>query len=295
MDASPYSRYDNPRYRTAQGPRLRPRADGSAGSGGGAGVGRSAGQAASRSAGRASRSGQAGVSWGAGAANVRLVTLVAAIALAVFLLAAVIQAANLYAEGLAGGDGSAEGAIIPAQVVGGDDTPVSTPRSEWREGALPFLYQTDPAWADAPYAGATVAESGCGPTSLAMVYVALTGRTDFDPATLADFSERNGFVEEGLTAWRFMTDGALRLGLSSHEVPADAARLRAELAAGNPVICSVRPGDFTETGHFLVVAGVADNGELVIHDPNSPANSARTWDIDRVLSQCANLWAFERA
>ena len=45
---------------------------------------------------------------------------------------------------------------------------------------------------------------------------------------------------------------------------------------------------------LLVVAGVADNGELVIHDPNSPANSARTWDAERVLAQCANLWAFER-
>ncbi|MFR5093360.1 MAG: hypothetical protein ACLTDR_16470 [Adlercreutzia equolifaciens] len=43
-----------------------------------------------------------------------------------------------------------------------------------------------------------------------------------------------------------------------------------------------------------MVAGVADNGELVIHDPNSPANSARTWDAERVLAQCANLWAFER-
>lgn len=75
--------------------------------------------------------------------------------------------------------------------------------------------------------------------------------------------------------------------------PADAGRLAAELAEGHPVICSVRPGDFTDTGHFLVVAGVADNGELVIHDPNSPANSARTWDVQRVLAQCANLWAFE--
>ena len=100
---------------------------------------------------------------------------------------------------------------------------------------------------------------------------------------MAAFSEAGGYVEGGLTAWRLMTDGAAELGLSSHEVPADAGRLAAELAEGHPVICSVRPGDFTDTGHFLVVAG-----------PNSPANSARTWDVQRVLAQCANLWAFER-
>ena len=32
----------------------------------------------------------------------------------------------------------------------------STPRSEWRAGEVPHLYQTDPAWADSPYAGGTI-------------------------------------------------------------------------------------------------------------------------------------------
>ncbi len=30
----------------------------------------------------------------------------------------------------------------------------STPRSEWRLGEVPYLYQTDPAWAQESYAGA---------------------------------------------------------------------------------------------------------------------------------------------
>ena len=219
-------------------------------------------------------------------------------ALSVFVLVAIFQMANLYAEGLGlTGPGIASPTADTAPAAAGADEaddPASTPRDEWRGGHLPFLYQTDPQYRDAPYAGTTVREAGCGPTSLAMVYIALTGKTDKDPAAMAAFSEAGGYVEGGLTAWRLMTDGAAELGLSSHEVPADAGRLAAELAEGHPVICSVRPGDFTDTGHFLVVAGVADNGELVIHDPNSPANSARTWDVQRVLAQCANLWAFER-
>lgn len=220
-------------------------------------------------------------------------------ALSVFVVAALFQMANLYAEGLglAGpGVASPTSDVVPAAAAAGDGAEAaSTPRDEWRGGELPFLYQIDPQYRAAPYAGATVEEAGCGPTSLAMVYIALTGKTDKDPVAMAAFSENGGYVEGGLTAWRLMTEGAAELGLSSHEVPADAGRLKAELSQGHPVICSVRPGDFTDTGHFLVVAGVADNGELVIHDPNSPANSARTWDAERVLSQCANLWAFERA
>ncbi|MFR7405178.1 MAG: hypothetical protein ACLUW6_11520, partial [Coriobacteriaceae bacterium] len=170
--------------------------------------------------------------------------------------------------------------------------PASTPRDEWRGGHLPFLYQTDPQYRDAPYAGTTVREAGCGPTSLAMVYIALTGKTDKDPAAMAAFSEAGGYVEGGLTAWRLMTDGAAELGLSSHEVPADAGRLAAELAEG--ILSSAACAPATSRTRTLSRAGVADNGELVIHDPNSPANSARTWDVQRVLAQCANLWAFER-
>lgn len=230
--------------------------------------------------------------------GLRIVPLVAAVGFAVFVLMGVFQMATMYADGLGLGD-SAGAAVTdsaaPAVVSGDGAEAASTPKSQWRAGEMPFLYQIDPQYGAAPYAGADVEESGCGPTSLSMVYVALTGKTDYDPAAMAAFSEAGGFVEDGLTAWRLMTEGAAQLGLASHEVPADASCLTAELEAGRPVICTVRPGDFTDTGHFLVVAGVADNGELVIHDPNSPANSARTWDVQRVLSQCANLWAFEKA
>ena len=189
------------------------------------------------------------------------------------------------------------GRLLGAGAVGvttgaGADGAASTPVSDWRRGEVPFLYQTDPTWANEPYAGGTIRENGCGPTCLAMVYVDLTGKTDHGPAEMAALSERSGYTVDGMTAWAFMAEGAAELGLSSSEVPADADRLRAELEAGDPVIASVRPGDFTTTGHFIVLAGVNKNGELIVHDPNSPERSAQTWDIERVLNQCNNLWAF---
>ena len=168
----------------------------------------------------------------------------------------------------------------------------STPRSEWRTGEVPFLYQTDPQWASHPYAGGTVEKNGCGPTCLSMVYVALTGRDDLGPAAMADFSERNGYTTDGMTAWAFMSDGAAELGLASEELPASAAAVREALLAGRPVICSVGPGDFTTTGHFIVLAGLTEDGEVIVHDPNSAERSSRPWDLERVLGQCLNLWAF---
>lgn len=224
--------------------------------------------------------------------GLRLVPVVGALVLAVFLLIAAFQLADIYLG--SHGAGATVAGVRPAVGATASADAASTPRDEWRAGEVPFLYQIDGAWADAPYAGSDVADAGCGPTSLTMVYVALTGNADYDPASMAAFSERAGFVEDGMTAWRLMTEGAASLGLSSHEVPADRSQLLAELSAGYPVICSVGPGDFTSKGHFIVLAGVADDGQLVVHDPNSPENSARTWDADRVLAQCRNLWAFER-
>lgn len=229
---------------------------------------------------------------GIGGSLARLAPKAGAVVLAVFLLIAAFQLAEIYL-----GKQPESSLTVPALPATGPqaEAAASTPRDQWRAGDVPFLYQTDGAWADAPYAGSDVAEAGCGPTSLAMVYVALTGKTDLDPAAMAAFGEQGGYVEDGLTAWRLMTDGAAELGLSSREVPADESALTAQLVAGHPVICSVGPGDFTEKGHFIVLAGMAEDGRVVVHDPNSAERSAQTWDASRVLSQCRNLWAFERA
>lgn len=188
-----------------------------------------------------------------------------------------------------GGAWAAAGNAVLSGLAGSGPAP--TPRSAWRAGEVPELYQTDPAWAAEPYAGGTVGENGCGPTCLTMAYVALTGRDDMTPADMAAFAERGGYTVDGMTAWSFMTEGAAQLGLTSEELPADASQVRAALEAGSVVIASVRPGDFTTTGHFIVLAGLAEDGTVIVHDPNSAERTHTTWDIERVLGQASNLWA----
>ena len=186
--------------------------------------------------------------------------------------------------------GLGDGALAPfrGEALSGE---VSTPVAQWTRGQTPDLYQTDPAWADAPYAGGTVGENGCGPTCMTAAYVAQTGRTDMDPAAMAAFSEAHGFVESNMTTWRFMSEGARALGLRSEELPADEHALKAALAQGKTVICSVGPGDFTTQGHFIVVRGVDDEGKLRVMDPNSAERTALAWSAERVIGQCLNIWA----
>ena len=170
--------------------------------------------------------------------------------------------------------------------------PASTPRSQWTAGTMPHLYQTDPLWANKPYAGSNIRVAGCGPTSLSMVYTYLTGKTDLDPVAMASFAEEHNFAPTGATEWRFMTDGAASIGLRSTPVAPSRASIASALDAGMPIICCLTPGDFTTVGHFLVIKGMDSRGMVEIHDPNSPYNSAKRWPISQILPQIEALWAF---
>jgi predicted double-glycine peptidase len=51
------------------------------------------------------------------------------------------------------------------------------------------------------------------------------------------------------------------------------------------------PGDFTTTGHFIVLTGYDGQG-FIINDPNSEENSEKIWTYQQLKNQIKNLWAF---
>jgi uncharacterized protein YvpB len=66
--------------------------------------------------------------------------------------------------------------------------------------------------------------------------------------------------------------------------------MKKALDAGSLIILNVGPGDFTDSGHFLVVTGYTDEG-FSINDPNSRKNSEKIWSYDTLKGQIRNLWA----
>ena len=169
---------------------------------------------------------------------------------------------------------------------------VSTPRSQWRQGEMPYLFQTDPLWSEKPYAGDTVRANGCGPTCLTMVYIYLTGDTSIDPGQMCAIADAGNYAPTGATEWRFMTQGAASLGITGRAISVAESTVTAALEAGQPVICSMRPGDFTSIGHYIVLESVDERGMVGVHDPNSSLRSAQAWRLDWVLSQATNCWTF---
>ena len=59
-------------------------------------------------------------------------------------------------------------------------------------------------------------------------------------------------------------------------------------------ICAMREGDFTTTGHYIVLRGVKD-GEFQVNDPNSVVNSEKLWSYEQIEGQIRNLWVMEKA
>ena len=160
-------------------------------------------------------------------------------------------------------------------------------------GVIPLLIQWDRRWGYAPYGSSTiVAVSGCGPTCIAMVACGMTGRNDITPAVAAAYSAANGFLTESQdTSWNLMTYGAEAFGISGTEMGLDEAAMANQLAAGHPIIASVGPGDFTSSGHFIVLTGY-EGGFFTVNDPNSLIRSSETWNFEQLKGQIVNLWYY---
>lgn len=159
---------------------------------------------------------------------------------------------------------------------------------------VPLLFQWDMRWKNKIYGNDTMEVTGCGPTCLSMVAMYLLKRTDLTPDWMADFSIQNGFCVPGSgTSWSFMSEGAAMLGLDVCEATLDKIDLKNNLKEGNPVICIMGPGDFTEGGHFIVLTDWEEDG-IVIRDPNSLENSEKLWKYEEIEGQIRNMWVYKQ-
>ena len=164
---------------------------------------------------------------------------------------------------------------------------------EVTDGEIPLLIQWDERWGYKQYGDDFFALNGCGPTCLSMVCLGLGGDTKYDPYTIGQIMDNNGYYENGVgSKWSIMTEGASLIGLSGEEISLDENVIRNTLNSGSPIICSVGEGDFTQSGHFIVLAGIAQDGSIIVNDPCSRINSEKTWELSRLMPQIKNLWAF---
>lgn len=160
---------------------------------------------------------------------------------------------------------------------------------------IPLLMQWDQRWGYTVYSSAAFGQTGCCPTCMAMVYQGITRKTDMSPYDMGQLSRERGFMAQYAgTDSQFLLSCASELGLKSSKISVSEDALRDVLSAGNVVIANVGPGDFTEGGHFIVLAGLDADGMVVVNDPYSVKNSERTWSVGEIIGQTKRLFVFER-
>lgn len=161
-----------------------------------------------------------------------------------------------------------------------------------KTGEIPLLLQYDQRWGYGAYGASSVVVSGCGPACLSMVAAGLTGDNTITPYAVAQYADQEGYYVYGAgTAWSLMSRGAARFGVEGEELPLMKSRMESALREGHPIICVVGPGDFTTSGHFIVITGMRD-GQFTVNDPNSTERSNLLWDYETLEPQISNLWAF---
>jgi hypothetical protein len=157
--------------------------------------------------------------------------------------------------------------------------------------SVPLFLQWDSRWGYEKYGSDILAITGCGPTCLAMVGYFLTGDAEtYDPAVMAAYAEKHGYYASGYgSSWTLISEGAVKLGLDVTEIPLVENWIKDNLEVGNPIICAMGAGDFTSSGHYIVLVGLED-GKFIVNDPNSRANSEKLWSYEQLQSQIRNLW-----
>ncbi len=159
---------------------------------------------------------------------------------------------------------------------------------------IPKLYQRDYRETVCFYDGRprSVSTSGCGAACLSMVIAYLTGDRTQNPYTLFCEAVDCGWYSGNGLGKSTLNRLAQRHSLKTQWIPNNAKRIIAELEAGHPIIAHMGEGNFTDTGHYIVLRGVTENGKILVNDPNSRSNSGKAFPISLLLQQARTDNAF---
>lgn len=166
----------------------------------------------------------------------------------------------------------------PAETLPAETVPEETKAEEtaWEpmgHNDIPLLFQTD--YPNNMYGVGTIANNGCGIVSLAMVANYLTGH-EYQPDELARYF--GGAAENNIAR--------LELGSKMLQLPFRKAEnwheTLAALKEGKVAIALVG-GDsiFTESQHFVVLAGMTEDGKILVNDPYEP--NYQKWNLKNGL------------
>jgi len=160
-------------------------------------------------------------------------------------------------------------------------------------GPVPYYRQCDSSWGSHPFPNENICESGCGPTSTAMVASALLHDSSVTPPVVGDY-----IVDKGLKKWHagYGTSLAALTGylngvglkysnVSSADATINALKTGSKLAIVDVSAKNHKSCPFTSAGHYIVVTSY-NNGQFYVLDPNSKDRSKKFWPANDIFGKC---------
>lgn len=187
-------------------------------------------------------------------------------------------------------------------------------------GDVVYYSQLDPHWAKQPYLGGTIYTSGCGPTSMAMIVSTLTGQRIL-PSEMATYFTDQGWADSSQgTLWQGIIQAPKKWNLPiGDELRGDPNSYLTDAEMQSKVIPALKSGKllivsgdgkgsgsaiFSPVGHFIVIRGIAPDGNFLINDPNNfvdsngnpvaGSTSLKEWPASEFESTVTGVWAFTK-
>lgn len=165
-------------------------------------------------------------------------------------------------------------------------------------GEVPLYLQYDSKWGFLPVMGGNIASSGCSITSLAMV-ISYFHQQEILPSDVQEWAWAGGanpyYVAPYGASWAIFPAAASNWDLTITPLGTDINAVVSKLQEGEIVIASCNPGTFTRSGHFIVLTGVDENGQITVNDPNdNPSKNfhEKTFPPSLFARECAAYWSF---
>ena len=161
-----------------------------------------------------------------------------------------------------------------------------------KRGEVPCLYNWDEHWGAVTYGNGPLAVTGSGPTTLAMAYMGLTGKTDFSPTEIAQQASKGNYADgDSGTKGEMFPKLTSSMGLTANEYDPNSGSMTYSLGDNTVMAAELKEGTLTDTAHWVLVVNMNEDGSVTVFDPTSSYVSSRPWDFATITNASNKIYA----
>ena len=151
---------------------------------------------------------------------------------------------------------------------------------------MPQYYQSDYRWGNKRYGAGSMAQTGCVPTSLAMVFSGLGQKVLPTAVAGTIYNNTNEMNVKALGTSGKGAVYAINAYGYNHTVITSKAQLISALQSGKPVFAAVGPGIFIgPNATYAIILSGYSNGKTKAMDPASSYTTGKWYDINTIWNQ----------